>query len=55
MLKRGPKCLRCVQGAKFEVQKISKQNQRRWPEFPSKTEKDIPPMTKEVMLLYVIK
>lgn len=54
MVKTGPKCLRFVQGAKFEVQEIFKQNQRHWPEFPCKTEKDILPMTKEVVPLSLI-
>lgn len=55
MLKRGPKCLRFVQAAKFEVQKICKQNQRYWSEFPSRTEKDILSLTNEVIVLSVIR
>lgn len=55
MVKRGPQCLRFVQGAKLEVQKICNQNQRHGPEVLSKTEKDILPLTKEFMVLSVIK
>lgn len=55
MVKRGPKCLRFVQGAKVEVQKICNQNQRHGPEVLSKTEKDILPLAKEFMVLSVIK